>query len=112
MVLLKVSYRLRAHHMAEFERIFAEQIQPLINQHGLRFRGLWRTLVGEVGEYLELWEFASLAEYDERWRRLLNDPQLQEIFQTTGPMVEGERFTLLEPVLETESNLVSNRLQP
>jgi hypothetical protein len=112
MVLLKVSYRLRAHHMAEFERIFAAQILPLINKHGLRFGGLWRTLVGEVGEYLELWEFASLSEFDELWRGLLNDPQLQEVFQITGPMVEGERFTLLEPVPETASNLASNRLQP
>jgi hypothetical protein len=112
MVLLKVSYRLRAHHMAEFERIFAEQILPLVNSYGLRLSGLWRTLVGEVGEYLELWEFASLTEFDEQWRRFLSDPQLQEIFQITGPMVEGERFTLLEPVLQTESSLLSNRLQP
>jgi hypothetical protein len=112
MVLLKVSYRLRAHHMAEFERIFAEQILPLVNSYGLRFGGLWRTLVGEVGEYLELWEFASLTEFDEQWRRFLSDPQLQEIFQSTGPMVEGERFTLLEPVLKTESSLLSERRQP
>ncbi len=112
MVVLKVSYRLRAHHMAEFERIFAAQILPLAQAHGLRFGGLWRTLVGEVGEYLEWWEFASLAEFEEQWRVLLNDPQLQEIFQITGPMVEAERFTLLEPVLETESSLASHRLQP
>ena len=112
MVLLKVTYRLRAHQMAEFERIFAEQIMPLVQSHGLHFEGIWRTLVGEVGEYMELWKFASLAEFDEQWRKLLNDPQLLEIFQITGPMVEGEKFTLLEPILENESGIISKLLQP
>lgn len=102
MVLLKVTYRLRAHQMAEFEQIFAAQIMPLVKTHGLHFRGIWRTLVGEVGEYMELWEFASLAEFDAQWRALLNDPQLLQIFQRTGPMVEGEKFTLLEPVAGVE----------
>ena len=99
MVLLKVTYRLRAHDMAEFERIFDREVLPLVREHGLHFQGLWRTLVGEVGEYLELWEFASVAEWDAQWRSLLSDPRLQKIFETTGPMVEGERFTLLEPVV-------------
>lgn len=99
MILLKVTYRLRAHHMPQFEKIFDEQIMPLVREHGLNFKGIWRTLVGEVGEYMELWEFASMAEFDERWRGLIGDPRLQRVFKTTGPMVEGERFTLLEPVL-------------
>jgi hypothetical protein len=99
MVMLKVTYRLRAHQMAEFERIFAAQIMPLVKIHGLRFRGLWRTLVGEVGEYLEWWEFDSLAEFDEQWRKLLSDSRLLEVFQITGPMVEDEKFTLLEAVI-------------
>lgn len=97
MILLRVTYRLRAHHMAQFERIFDEQILPLAREHNLRCKGLWRTLVGEVGEYMELWEFASLAEFDEQWHQLFSDARLQEIFQTTGPMVEDEKLTLLEP---------------
>ncbi len=84
--------------MAEFERIFAEQIVPLAQEYSLRHQGLWRTLVGEIGEYLELWEFTSLAEFDEEWRRFFADVRLQAIFKTTGPMVEGEKFALLEPV--------------
>ncbi|HEX4947906.1 MAG TPA: NIPSNAP family protein [Blastocatellia bacterium] len=112
MILLKVTYRVRAHHLPEFERIFETQIKPLIVAHGLRFGGLWRTLVGEVGEYLELWEFASLAEFDEQWHKLLTDPRLLAIFQLTGPMVEGEKFTLLEPVANNEQFLVIPPLQP
>lgn len=102
MVLLKVTYRLRAHQMAEFEGIFAEQIMPLVQAHGLHLGGIWRTLVGEVGEYMELWEFVSLAEFDEQWRKLLSDPRLLEIFQVTGPMVEDEKFILMEPVVTSK----------
>lgn len=109
MVLLKVTYRLRVHHMAEFEHLFAEQIMPLVRSHGLHFGGIWRTLVGEVGEYMELWEFTSLAEFDEQWRKLLSDPLLLELFQITGPMVESEKFTLLEPVLGNEPAISRNR---
>lgn len=98
MVLLKITYRLRAHHMPEFERIFEEQIVPLAQEYKLHLQGLWRTLIGEVGEYLELWEFTSLTEFEEEWRRFFADARLQEIFKTTGPMVEGEKFALLEPV--------------
>jgi hypothetical protein len=99
MILLRISYRLRAHHMPEFEQVFESQIIPLIREYQLNFKGIFRTVVGEVGEYMELWEFSSMTEFDERWRTFLADPRLLEIFETTGPMVEGERFTLLEPVL-------------
>ncbi|HZS06945.1 MAG TPA: NIPSNAP family protein [Blastocatellia bacterium] len=103
MVLLRITYRLRAHHMPQFERIFDAEILPLIREHGLSFKSIWRTAVGEVGEYMELWEFDSLADFDVRWKKLINDPRLQAIFERTGPMVEGERWSLMEPALEAES---------
>jgi hypothetical protein len=98
-VLLKISYRLRAHQVAEYDRTFAERTLPLIREHGLRFWGIWRTIVGDAQEYLELWEFDSLAEFDERWRKLMADARLQEIFVVTGPMVEDEKLSLFEPAL-------------
>ena len=102
MVLLKISYKLRAHHVAEYDKTFAERTLPLIREHGFRFWGIWRTIVGDAQEYLELWEFDSLAEFDERWRRLMADPRLKEIFEVTGPLVENENLSLLEPSLPGE----------
>lgn len=101
MLLLRISYRLRAHHMPTFEQVFEAQIIPLIREYELNFQGIFRTVVGEVGEYMELWEFASMTEFDERWRIFLSDPRLLKIFEMTGPMVEGERFTLLEPAFSS-----------
>lgn len=59
--------------------------------------------MGNAGEFLELWEFASVADFEKRWKALLSDSRLQEIFQSTGSMVENESFALLEPVLEGDS---------
>jgi heme-degrading monooxygenase HmoA len=100
MILVKISYKLRAHHVAQYERTFAERTLPLIHEHGFRFLGIWRTIVGDAQEYLELWEFESLADFDERWHKLIADPRLQEIFEITGPMVESENLSIFEPALK------------
>ncbi|MBI1762862.1 MAG: NIPSNAP family protein [Acidobacteria bacterium] len=102
MVLLKITYKLRAHHVAEYEHIFSTQTLPLIHEHGLRFWGIWRTVVGMAQEYLELFEFDSIAQYDQQWRALMADPRLQAIFKTTGPLVEDEQLALVEPALSSE----------
>lgn len=109
MILLKISYRLRAHHVADYDLTFATRTLPLIREHGFRFWGIWRTLVGDAQEYLELWEFDSLAEFDEKWRGLMNDPRLKGIFEVTGPMVEDERLTIFEPTLPGEQTLSMGR---
>ncbi len=100
MILLKISYKLHAHHVAQYDRTFAERTLPLIQEHGLRFWGIWRTIVGDAQEYLELWEFDSLSEFDEQWRKLMADSRLKEIFEVTGQMVECENLSLFEPALQ------------
>lgn len=97
-MLLRVSYRVRAHQIDRFEEIFARRVMPLIERHGLRFKGIWKTVVGNVGEFMELWEFESMSAFERQWGDLMRDPDLQEIFQETGPMVEAEKFSLFEPV--------------
>lgn len=103
MILFKVSYRVRSHNIDRYEQIFASRVLPLIHEFGLRMVGIWRTVVGNAGEYLELWEFGSLAEFEREWKRLMNDPRLTEVFQSTGPLVEDERFAILEPVYPAKS---------
>jgi len=103
MILLKISYKLRAHHVALYDQMFAEQTLPLIREHGFRFWGIWRSVIGDAQEYLELWEFDSLAEFDEAWRGLMADPRLKAIFEITGPLVEDEKLTIFEPSLSGET---------
>lgn len=97
-VLLRVTYRVAAHHCRRFERILTEEVIPLARRLGIECRGVWRTFVGPVGEYLELWAFPDLATFEQRWKNLLQHPDVQRIFEETGPMVEDEEFALLEPL--------------
>lgn len=97
-VVLKVSYRVPVNHMAEFEGLLVTQIFPLAEDLGINLKGAWKTLVGNVGEFLELWEFDSMAEFEAKWKELIGHPKLQKIFEITGPVVRDESFALLEPV--------------
>jgi len=97
---LEVRYRLRAHDCKEFERILDREVIPLAAELGLTLGGVWKSVTGKVGEYVEHWEFNSLEEFENDWNKLINDSRLQEVFKTTGPMVEDETFTLLAPFLE------------
>ncbi|HSR67329.1 MAG TPA: NIPSNAP family protein [Acidobacteriota bacterium] len=97
MILLRVSYRVRAHQIGPFEGIFQQEILPLVREHRLKLAGIFKSKVGTVGEFIELWEFEDLQEFEELWPRLIGDPRLQDIFQRTGPMVEEETFHLFEP---------------
>ena len=96
--ILEVRYRLRANNISEFERILSGEVIPLADELGVKLRGVWRTVTGKVGEYVEHWEFESLSDFGSDWKKLIKDPRLQEVFKTTGPMVEDETFTLLEPL--------------
>lgn len=99
MLILRVTYQVRLHQLAEFEEIFRSRLMPLIGDHRLQFRGLSRALVGNAGEYMELWEFASAADFEDSWKRLMEDPRLADILSTTGPMVENQAYALFEPVV-------------
>ncbi len=101
-VVLRVSYRVSLNHVADFETILVNQVLPLAEDLGIESKGIWKTLVGNVGEYLELWEFDSMAEFETKWKGLLAHPDLQRIFEITGPLVKDESFALFEPVGKTD----------
>ncbi|UCF38334.1 MAG: NIPSNAP family protein [Acidobacteriota bacterium] len=97
---LRVTYRVRIDQAEQFERILLDEVVPLAKNLGIQFQGVWRTLVGNVGEYLELWEFDSLAEFETKWKALFEHPEFKRILQITGPMVEEERMAILQRVTE------------
>lgn len=59
---------------------------------------MWKTLVGRAGEITEIWRFRDLSDYERKWKALMDDLRVVEIFETTGPMVKGEQLRLMEMV--------------
>jgi hypothetical protein len=109
MVLLRITYKVRAHHVAEYEEIFRNRLMPLVLGYQLKFRGIWKSIIGHATEYLELWEFESVADYEIQWKKLISDPRLFSIFKTTGPMVDDEHFSIFEPMLLGEETAAPDR---
>ncbi|MGW8180399.1 MAG: NIPSNAP family protein, partial [bacterium] len=87
------------------EKILLTEIMPLVQELGILRPAIWKTFVGQAGEFMELWEFQSVTDFEEKWRKLVAHPRLEEIFQMTGPMVEDECFTLLEQLQENSREL-------
>ena len=102
--MFRITYRLQAHNIDKFEGILLSEIMPLVDELGMQQPTIWKTFVGEAGEYMELWEFRSISEFEEKWKKLMAHPRLLEIFQITGPMVENERFSLFEPLLKSQGD--------
>jgi hypothetical protein len=98
MVYLHVTFHLEAQDVSRFEAFYAETFWPVIREHGFAPVGIFKTLVGVAGEFTEIWKFDSLEDYERKWKRLSSDPRVQRIFETTGPMVKGETFKLMESV--------------
>lgn len=96
MVYLHVTFTVEAHNTATFESFYEETFWPVIREHGFEPVGIYRTLVGIAGEITEIWRFENLADYETKWKSLMGDPRLQDIFETTGPMVKQESFKLME----------------
>jgi hypothetical protein len=98
MVYLHATFHLEAQDIARFESFYAQTFWPVLRDHGFEPVGIFKTLVGRAGEFTEIWKFENLDDYGRKWKALNGDPRVQKIFETTGPMVQGERFKLMESV--------------
>jgi antibiotic biosynthesis monooxygenase (ABM) superfamily enzyme len=97
LVHLHVTFTVRAHHCSRYEELFRTLFLPILARHGFRSLGIWRTMVGDAGRYVEIWEFDSVEDYADKWRAMSRDPETASVLQQTGPLVENETFSLLEP---------------
>ena len=92
--ILRVTYKIKAHEISTFQEILENEVIPLVGSLGIKLVGCYQTTVGSVGEFMEIWEFDSLSEFEEKWNNLMNHPELLKIFEVTGPMVQDETFTI------------------
>ena len=98
MVYLHVTFRVDAHLIDQYNAVFSGRFIPVLKELGFQCVGIWTTLVGNAGEYTEIWEFADIAEYYRKWNGMLADPRVREILLITGPLVRDEVFKLMSPM--------------
>lgn len=105
-ILIRVTYRIRAHNIERFEAILLGEILPIARDLGITPPAIWKGFLGEAGEFMELWNFESLDDFEKKWRALMAHPLILKIFQKTGPLVEDENLSVFEPLGkdQTDSN--------
>lgn len=96
MLYLMVRFEVALHETTTYEDLFSRDFMPLIREHGLDLVGAFRTIVGEAGEYHELWRFDDMADFEKKWKALFADPRTRAVISRTGPLVKGEVSRLLE----------------
>jgi hypothetical protein len=97
-IVLKVTYVIEAHNEDEFEEVLQNEVIPLAEKLGIELGSLYKTVIGTAGEFVELWLFDNLTDYEKKWSLLINHPKIKEIFKRTGPMVKNEKFQLLRQI--------------
>src|SRR5262249_50103935 len=90
LIYLTVTFTIAAHQIEEYEKIYREEFLPTILAHGFRPVGIWKTVVGRAGEFLEMWEFQDAADFERRWKALADDPAVRNVLLKTGPLVANE----------------------
>src|SRR6266511_2596686 len=89
LVYLHVSFTVDAHNLDLYEEIFRSEFAPVLAEHGFHAIGIWKTLVGPAGEYIEIWRFESAMDYETRWNLMSRDPRVKAILAKTGPLVRN-----------------------
>jgi hypothetical protein len=100
MVYLHVTFTVDAHQIESYETTFRDEFMPLLDEHGFEAIGIWKTLIGRAGEYIEIWSFADAADYERKWMAMSSDPRVVAVLQKTGPLVRNEEFKLLRAAYE------------
>ncbi len=104
MVYLHITFTVEAHHVQRYEDFYEKRFVPVIREHGFEAVGIWKTLVGVAGEFTEIWRFENMSDYERKWKALMEDQRVHEIFETTGPLVKNETFKLM---VMTDCSLVT-----
>jgi hypothetical protein len=95
LVYLHVSFTVDAHQIEAYETIYGTEFMPVLRDLGFEAVGIWKTLVGRAGEFMEIWRFSDAADFEAKWNGMMADPRVAAIMQKTGPLVHNESFKLM-----------------
>jgi len=94
-------YRAMPGKLPALHRRFEEYTVKILEKHGIRPIGFWTTVIGESSQDITwMIEWESLAEREEKWRALSQDPEwiaIKEKTEADGALIEFQRNMILAP---------------
>ena len=74
-----------------------KEMMPVFERHGIRVVGLWTPLIGRVEQFIYLLAWESLAEREQKWPKIFEDPDFKRIFLDVEPTIQFQDNMILEP---------------
>jgi hypothetical protein len=92
------TYTIRPRGMPEFLDVFDRLAMPVLLRTLGSPIGFYTSLVGPLNQFVHLWAYDSLADYQERGIRRDNDPDWPAYLKASGHMIIAQENRLVSRV--------------
>jgi len=91
-------YTIRLRKMAEFVDVFDRLAMPVLLATLGHPIGFWTSLVGPQNQFVHLWGYESLADYEQRSRARDLDPDFPAYLKASEHLIEAQETRLMRAV--------------
>ncbi len=81
--------------MKEYEQLIIDEGLPLFKKNA-RMVGWWKTLIGDLYQMTTIWEYDSIADFEEGVRAAENDAAFQRFAEKRDKLLDGEKSEFLK----------------
>ena len=81
--------------MKEYEQLITSEGLPLFKQNA-RMVGWWKTLIGDLYQMTTIWEYDSIADWEDGVRAAENNPAFQSFAAKRDKLLDGETSEFLK----------------
>ena len=97
MIYFEATIKVAPGKMNEFMEVLSKEYVPASQKLGRKLVGQWRTLVGTLGEVINLWAFDDLAHMQRFQEAQQKDEEILKIGKRLVPLIAHETTKLLVP---------------
>jgi len=87
-------YTIAPRKMGEFLKLFESVMPALIETMGNPI-GFYTSLVGQQNQFVHLWAYASLADYEERSKKRDSHPAMAAYMAASAPLIVSQETRLI-----------------
>lgn len=91
-------YTIQLRKMGEFIEVFDRLAMPILLQTLGSPLGFWTSLVGPQNQFVHLWGYDSLADYEQRCRARDTHPDFPKYLAATGHLIVAQETRLIRRV--------------
>lgn len=92
-------YIIKPRCMAEFLHYFDHLAMPLLMKHLENPVGFYTTTIGTLNQFVHIWQYRDLADYERRSNARDADPAFGEYLQATKELVISQETQIIRKVV-------------